>query len=240
MSVEKQRILLVEDEEHLAFTLELNLTQEGYSVEVAKTLHEAREKLKEDFDLFIFDVMLPDGSAFNLCREIRTDNIHTPLLFLTAKSSTDDITEGLEAGGDDYLSKPFSLKELFARITAMLRRVQWQKKKEQSHPKVEQQSHYEFSSFQINFTTHEVHTKNQTLPLTALEIKLLKFFIEREDQIVTRQQLLTDVWGLSAQTNTRSVDNFLLRLRRIFEEDPSSPKHFLTVRGVGYRFKSKT
>lgn len=232
MTDKKARLLLVEDEEHLAFTLEFNLSQEGFDVTVASTLASAREALQGTFDILLLDVMLPDGLGFDLCREIRRDGDVTPIIFLTAKGSPDDIVKGLEAGADDYVTKPFQLKELLARITAMMRRIQWQ-----SDVDVPQDiQRYTFQDNVIDFESHKVTVSGVPTELTALELKLLHFFIQHADKVVSRQKILEEVWQVSSNVNTRTVDNFLVRLRRIFEKDAKHPAHFLTVRGAGYRF----
>ncbi len=231
------RLFLLEDEDHLAFALTFNLEKAGYTVVAARNLAEARECLPAaDSELLIFDVMLPDGSGFDLCRELRAAGDLTPVLFLTAKGTPDDIVMGLDAGGDDYITKPFALDELLARIAAILRRRRWDGSSdgELSAPQV--MTSYTFAGNRVDFVSHEATAGDKTLTLTALELKLLRYFFKREGEVVTREKLLTEVWEVSSETNTRTVDNFLVRLRRAFEDDPSSPRHFLTVRGVGYRF----
>jgi len=253
----KKRLLLVEDEEHLAFTLKFNLDQEGYQVDRAATVAEAYRFLEESsssaqekaknqqstYDLLLLDVMLPDGDGFSLCESIRKQGDKTPVLFLTAKGTPDDIVAGLEAGADGYITKPFNLKELLARIVAMLRRQSWKlpETEQVSEQEVQEEAQediqeYRFVDHCVNFETHEVIAKGKPVELTALEFKLLHFFIQNENKVVTRKDLLERVWEVSTNNYTRAVDNFLVRLRRVFEKDPSKPVHFLTVRGVGYRF----
>lgn len=228
-------LLLVEDEEHLAFTLEFNLTQEGYVVDTARTIQEARQFVGNAYDLILLDVMLPDGNGFQFCQSIRQEGNRTPVLFLTAKGSSEDIVEGLDAGADDYITKPFVLKELLARIAAVLRRKQWTAPTDAVDTLDET---YTFGRVRVHFGHHTVHLDDECIELTALEFRLLQFFIAHENQAIRREDLLERVWEVSASNTTRTVDNFIVRLRRIFEEDPSNPKHFLTVRGVGYRFVS--
>lgn len=229
-----KRILLVEDEEHLAINLEFNLLEEGYKVDVAESLAQARShRTSQRHDLIILDVMLPDGLGTDLCQELRDNGDLTPILMLTAKGTSEDIVTGLESGADDYMTKPFSLMELLGRIKAMLRRQTW----DQPPPEA-QQKIFHFQNHSINFDTHEVLAHGSPITLTALELRLLRFFVDHENQVVSREALLEEVWGLSKNTNTRTVDNFLVRLRRLFEEDPSNPQHFQTVRGIGYRFRS--
>ena len=228
-----KRLLLVEDEEHLAFSLKFNLEEEGYFVHLAVTLAEAGLVDCSEIDLILLDVMLPDGSGFDFCQALRDAGDFTPVLMLTAKGTSADIVSGLGAGADDYLTKPFALAELLGRIRAILRRRQWEKDKDAAKPGLSEET---FGRNRINFDTHEVVVGDTAVELTDLELRLLRFFLERPNLVVSRQDLLRDVWNLSPNTNTRTVDNFLVRLRRIFELDPAEPQHFLTIRGVGYRF----
>lgn len=228
-----KHLLLVEDEEHLAFMLEFNLSREGYQVTVATTLREARERLTDPYDLMIFDVMLPDGTAFDLCKELRENDNHTPVLFLTAKGASNDIVSGLEAGADDYMTKPFALEELFARIHAMLRRQRWE---QNTPPPPSHTNTFRFRNNEIDFSQHTVTAQGKKVDLTALELRLLSFFVQHAEEVVSREQILEEVWEVSPTIHTRTVDNFLVRLRRVFENDPSNPQHFLTIRGAGYRF----
>ena len=232
MGEQQKRLLVVEDEEHLAFSLEFNLREEGYDVSVAGTVARARELLEEPRDLIILDVMLPDGDGFTLCEELRSRGVRTPILFLTAKGTAKDIVAGLDAGADDYLTKPFALLELLTRISAMLRRQSWNAEEtDRALP-----DRFEFGGHVIDFSAHEATAMGNPVNLTDLEFRLLRFFRTHENQVVSRADLLQGVWGVSPHTNTRTVDNFLVRLRRVFEHDPARPRHFLTVRGVGYRF----
>lgn len=232
--VSQTKILLVEDEEHLAFTLNFNLQAEGYTVTTVGTLREARQALAQNEPhLIVLDVMLPDGEGYALCQELRSAQKRLPILLLTAKGTPEDIVKGLESGADDYVTKPFVLKELLARLKALLRRHLWRT----PVPKTSEHI-YQFSQHSVNFDTYEVKAHGQPVELTPLEIRLFRYFTEHEDQVVSRETLLEEVWGVSGQNYTRTVDNFLMRLRRTFEDDPTQPKHFLTVRGAGYRFLS--
>lgn len=226
------RLLLVEDEAHLAVSLRFNLLEEGYHVDVAETIGQARELLKERFDVIILDVMLPDGNGFEFCRELRNQGDLTPVLMLTALSASEDIVRGLTTGADDYVAKPFSLHELFGRVTALLRRQQWDGKPSNTTETDE----VSFGGNTVDFGTHLAKTNHETVELTDLELRLLRYFVENVNRVVSRSELLKDVWDVSPKTNTRTVDNFIVRLRRLFEVDPAKPKHFVTVRGVGYRF----
>lgn len=227
------RILLVEDEEHLAFTLRFNLQEEGYSVDLAGTLQAARECLGQPYDLILLDIMLPDGSGFDLCEELRAAGNFAPVVMLTAKGTPEDIVTGLSVGADDYLTKPFSLSELLGRISAVLRRRRWEN---ESRATVAPLSEFVFGDNRINFVTFEVMADGKPVDMTELELRLLRFFVDRPNVVVSREELLEGVWQVSPKTNTRTVDNFLVRLRKVFELDPGDPAHFLTVRGVGYRF----
>lgn len=230
------KLFLLEDEEHLAFTLEFNLVQEGYQVDVCTTLHEARARLDgHRYDVLILDVMLPDGTGLDLCAEMRTQGDFTPVIFLTARGRSEDIVRGLEVGADHYITKPFSLDELFARIAAILRRLSWQDGATADEPDAEQEI-IEFGPHRVNFTTHQVSASGESVELTALEMKLLRYFLERPGKVIPRTELLEEVWNVSPEANTRAVDNFIVRLRKLFEEDPAEPRWFQTVRGVGYRF----
>lgn len=224
------KILLVEDEEHLAFALEFNLSQEGYSVDVATTVAQARLLSKKLHDLIVLDVMLPDGNGISFCKELRENAINSPILMLTAKGQTDDIIAGLEAGADDYLTKPFELKVLLSRIRALLRRGPWQLDLKSKNKIVQ------FGETTINFDAHLVEHQGRPIEITALELRLLDYFIANEGRVLSRETLLTHVWEVHPSSQTRTVDNFIVRLRRLFEKDPSKPEHFLTVRGAGYKF----
>ncbi len=226
-------LLVVEDEAHLAFMLEFNLVQEGYSVHTANDLVTAQEYISSGtYDLILLDVMLPDGNGIEFCERLRQSNNRVPILFLTAKGTADDIVTGLHAGGDDYLSKPFALKELLGRVNALLRRRSW----DGNARDPEQDDILNFGDNAVNFTNHTAVAKGEPVELTDLEIRLVRFFSTNRDRVVSRKELLEEVWGVSGNSNTRTVDNFIVRLRRLFEADPSKPAHFLTVRGVGYRF----
>lgn len=228
-----KRLLLVEDEEHLGFTLQFNLQEEQYHVDWAPDLAQARTLLAEGYDLILLDVMLPDGTGFSWCQEIRAEGNHTPVLFLTAKGSSDDIVTGLDAGADDYMTKPFVLSELLARIKAMIRRSSWQ---DNSASVALPLDTFTFGHVNVDFRSHDVTAAGKTIELTHLEFRLLRFFIEHQNQVVSREALLEHVWEVHASSYTRTVDNFLVRLRRLFEKDPAQPQHFLTVRGAGYKF----
>jgi DNA-binding response OmpR family regulator len=230
---EPQRLLIVEDEDHLAAGLKLNLELEGYRVDVAANAKEAGQRLLDPsgYDAIVLDVMLPDVNGFDLCRKFRDAGNFIPVIMLTARSSPDDRVRGLEAGADDYMVKPFELDELLARVRSVLRRQHWEKAT--GSPKA---STLAFGEAQIDFETHEVTVRGEPVQLTQLELDLLRYFAENAGRVLSRTELLERVWKLRNYGNTRTVDNFISRLRRRFEADPSSPIHFLSVRGAGYKF----
>lgn len=225
-------LLLVEDEDHLAKALKLNLELEGFAVDVAGSGREAAAKLLDPrgFSLIILDVMLPDISGFALCRRLRDSGNFTPVLMLTARDSTDDRIEGLEAGADDYLTKPFELEELLARVRSLLRRRGWDR--ERNHEAVSELS---LGKATINFVTHEVTRDGEPIHLTKLELDLLRYFASNPGRVLSRDELQEKVWNVRHSSNQRMVDNFIMRLRRHFEADPADPVFFVSVRGAGYR-----
>ena len=230
---ELHRLLVVEDEEHLAAGLKLNLELEGYVVDVANTGREAGERLlrPDGYDIILLDVMLPDVDGFELCRRMRNAGNFTPVLMLTARSSPDDRVRGLEAGADDYVAKPFALEELLARVRSMLRRRRW----EQAETTAGGPS-LDFGRARVDFASHEVVVDGEPLKLTRLELDLLRYFATNAGRVIGRDELLQRVWKLRNTGYTRTVDNFIARLRKHFEEDPSAPQHFVSVRGAGYKF----
>lgn len=234
-SAPKARLLIVEDEEHLATGLRLNLELEGYDVDRAATAREARELLVNPlgYATIILDVMLPDLDGFELCRHLRRAGNLTPVIMLTARSSADDRVRGLDAGADDYLVKPFQLSELLARVRSVLRRSNWDRGRERS---ADRTNVLTFGDARVDFDTHEATVRDKAVQLTQLEIDLVRYFAENAGRVLSREELLEHVWKLRNYPNTRTVDNFIVRLRRIFEGNPAEPVHFLSVRGSGYRF----
>ena len=227
------KILLVEDDPHLAKGLQFNLEREGYEVFLVDNGASALDQLREkDFDLILLDLMLPDLGGLEVARTIRETNIRFPILMLTAKSSKKDREIGLEAGADDYLTKPFHLPELLLRIKGILRRSEWYKEP------VNDQDIFWFSKMWINFGTGKVKGVDGEFYLTTKEALVMKFLVEKKDDIVSREELLEKVWGYDPQTETRTVDNFISRLRKYFEKRPQKPVHILTVREKGYQFVS--
>ena len=225
-------ILVVEDEIHLAEGIRENLEAEGFQVDVAFDGRVALEKiLSTPFDLVLLDVMLPEMDGYAVCEKARDQGKEVPVLFLTAKSSVDDRIRGLEVGGDDYLTKPFHLQELLLRVKAIIRRRSWYAALPTSGDAVE------FSGNQFDFRTFQGRSfdgKEQLL--TQKEAMILKVLAEQEGQVVSREDILDKVWGYDLYPSTRTIDNFIVRMRKRFERDPESPVHFHTIRGVGYRF----
>jgi DNA-binding response OmpR family regulator len=229
------RILVVEDESHLAEGLQFNLEAEGHVVEIAADGARAAARLAANdppIDLVILDLMLPEMNGFEVARRARAAGNYVPILILSAKDEAADVVRGLEEGGDDYLTKPFRLDELLARIKGLLRRRRWD-----GVPREEEtQRSVQIGGATVHFDRFEIESRAGVVRLTTREAALLRALVERSGQAVTRGELLEDVWGLRADTNTRVVDSFIVRLRRYLEEDPARPKHIVSVRGHGYRF----
>ncbi len=226
---EPARILVVDDEAHLAAGIRENLEAEGYRTEVAHDGVAGLERLRsEPFDLVVLDVMMPNMDGIELCAQLRRSGVQTPVLFLTVKDGAEDRVRGFEAGGDDYLSKPFHLKELLLRVAAILRRSSWYQGNA---------SALEFGGNRIDFKTYEARAwDGSEHALTHKEAMILKALNEHAGGIVTREDILDRVWGYEVFPSTRTIDNFIVRLRKRFERNPEQPAHFHTVRGVGYRF----
>ncbi len=229
MATHAPRVLVVDDEKHLADGIRENLEAEGYATEVAHDGAEGLEKLrKQAFDLVLLDVMMPKLDGLQVCTEIRQSGIQTPVLFLTVNNEPADRIRGFEAGGDDYLAKPFHLKELLLRVAAILRRSAWYE---------HDQSALDFGGNRVDFHTYEASAWDGTAhSLTHKEAMILKLLAEHDGNIVTREEVLDRVWGYEVFPSTRTVDNFIVRLRKRFERNAEAPLHFHTVRGVGYRF----
>jgi two-component system alkaline phosphatase synthesis response regulator PhoP len=227
----KPRILLVEDEEHILEMLKLNLELEGYEVFCAVEGKQALRYFKgTKYDLVILDVMLPEIDGFGICRSIRSENKHIPILMLTAKSSIGDKLEGLSIGADDYLTKPFVLEEFLLRVQNLLRR---------SMPSGIQQvaiATCEVAGCVVDFSNYCVSKGEQRLELSKKEIQILKMFTDRPDQVIPRELILEEVWGYEIYPTSRTIDNFIMNFRKIFEENPREPRYFHSIRGVGYRY----
>lgn len=227
----RPHVLLVEDEANIAQGLVFNLQRDGYRVTHVKTGAAALEAFgREPFNLVILDLMLPDCHGLDVCRSIRLSNQQLPILMLTALSKEQDRIDGLREGADDYLTKPFSLDEFLLRVQGMLRRSGWYSQNAVSGEP------YVFGQNQVDLAEQRAITAQGVLSLTGLECKMLETFFTYEGQTLTRAQLLKSVWGVAADTETRTLDNFIVRLRKYFEINPSSPQFFQTVRGRGYRF----
>ena len=252
------RVLVVEDEAHLAKGLRFNLEAEGHSVEVSGDGESALERLvteKEDFDAVVLDVMLPGKDGFSVVASLRKAHNYVPVLILTARGRPEDVLQGFAAGADDYLPKPFQLPIFLARLQGLLRRSQWlvaeknAAKARAANGKdtaananaaganvAGDSEVFSFNGKTIDFGTLELRVNGITIQLTLMEAKLLRHLIRSKGRTVSRKSILEDVWGLHEDTDTRAIDNFIVRLRRYIEQDPSKPKHLVTVRGVGYRF----
>ncbi|MEM6732307.1 MAG: response regulator transcription factor [Myxococcota bacterium] len=226
-------VLVVEDEEHLAAGLKLNLSLEGFDVEVAGTGREAMAVFVQPrrVDAVVLDVMLPDADGFELCERLRASGNFVPVIMLTARGAADDRVRGLDVGADDYMSKPFELAELIARLNSLLRRQSWEGGQRDTRS-----DSLAFGTAEIDFTTHRVTVSGENHNLTHLELELLRYFAENAGRVVSREELLEKVWKMRHVPNTRTVDNFISRLRKVFEADPKQPRHFLSHRGSGYRF----
>jgi two-component system alkaline phosphatase synthesis response regulator PhoP len=224
------RILLVDDEENIREVVKLNLELDGYEVVTAADGKKAIQRFQEEhFDLLILDVMLPEIDGFSIAEQVRLTNMDVPIIMLTAKDSAQDRVTGLRRGADDYLTKPFNLEELLLRVQKLLYR-----KVKSSELTPEQ---FNFGENHINFITFDVKSLNNgEFALTKKEAMLLKLLIDRKNEVVSRQQILQSVWGYDVFPSTRTIDNFILSFRKYFEQDPANPKHFLSIRGVGYKF----
>jgi DNA-binding response OmpR family regulator len=251
------RVLVVEDEAHLAKGLRFNIEAEGHSVEVSGDGETALERLlakKENFDAVVLDVMLPGADGFTVVSALRKAQNYIPVLILTARGRPEDVLEGFASGADDYLPKPFQLPIFLARLQGLLRRNQWLRgeKKEtkgraatgsekeaaagSAPSSVTDAEVFSFEGKTIDFGTLELRVDGTIIQLTLMEAKLLRHLIRSKGRTVSRKSILEDVWGLHEDTDTRAIDNFIVRLRRYIEKNPSKPQHLLTVRGVGYRF----
>ena len=225
-------ILVVEDEEHIARGLVFNLEQEGYQVTHAETGSAAMQIFdSERFDLVVLDLMLPDGHGIDLCKKMRETSPQLPILILTALGEDHSRVKGLQAGADDYLGKPFNLEEFLLRVSGMLRRSTWYQ------PDLSKDESYQFGRNSVDLKNLQAVTANGVIRLTELEGRMLETFFAHAGDTLTRAELLKSVWGMAEDTETRTLDNFVVRLRKYFEQDPTKPRHFLTVRGRGYRFE---
>ncbi len=239
-----KHILIVEDEEHLAIGIKYNLEAEGYLVTVVGDGPQALSFYNENpgtVDLIILDLMLPGMSGYAVCEAIRQQGGDLPVLMLTARTLTEDRIRGFDAGTDIYLQKPFDLEELLSIVRNLLSRQARRPAaatpaEEGAGHKAEENYRFAGGRVEVNFDSYQVNVEGRSVRLTALEMKLLRYFIEHEGSVVTRAELLENVWGMARIPSTRTVDNFIVNLRKYFELDPSQPRYFLSVRGAGYRF----
>lgn len=223
------RVLLVEDEENIRDTVKLNLEMEDYEVVAVDNGREALKAAEgQHFDVMVVDVMLPEIDGFQVVEQIRLTNRETPIIFLTAKDQASDRIQGLKKGADDYLTKPFVFEELLLRLRRLIERTS-------KNPAV-QPDVYTFGDNEVNFATYEAKGNPGVFTLTKKEAMLLKLLIERRGEVVSRNQILQSVWGYDVYPGTRTIDNFILSFRKYFEQEPKNPEHFLSVRGVGYKF----
>jgi two-component system OmpR family response regulator len=231
------RILIVEDERHIGVGLKFNCEAEGHQATLVHDGPSALKLIHDDpaaFDLLILDLMLPDMSGYTVLEKLRAADVQIPVLILSARTLPEDRIRGFDLGADQYLTKPFELPELLSRVRSLLARHA--RLRGTATQPASDVSTYEFDGAVIDFARHEVSVRGEPRTLTSLEFKLLKCFVENEGVVLNRAELLDKVWGLDAMPTTRTVDNFIVRLRQHFEVDPADPKHFLSVRGVGYRF----
>ena len=244
---EGERILVVEDEDHLAQGLFFNLQAEGFSVQIAPDGESAIRVLQNDdsYSAVLLDVMLPGKDGFEVVAELREQKNYVPVLMLTARGRPEDVLRGFAAGADDYLAKPFDLSILLARLNGLLRRMVWHNRLPQpsaSSPPTttlrtaDESGSFEFAGRTIDFDALELHTPNKIIRLTLMEADLLRYLVRHRGRIVSRKEILEQVWRVHEDTDTRAIDNFMVRLRRYLEDEPSEPKYLQTVRGVGYRF----
>jgi DNA-binding response OmpR family regulator len=233
------RILVVEDEPHLAQGLRFNLEAEGHAVEVVESGEAALQFLLQDnrtFDAVILDIMLPGKDGFTVARELRDAEHFVPVLMLTARGRPEDVLKGFEAGADDYLPKPFNLDILQARIRSLLRRKAWLQPPDNGGTKPREQDIFIFGDNKVDFEKLQIISGKRVFQLTMMEGELLRYLIRNSGRPVSRKAMLENVWNLSEETETRAIDNFIVRLRRYIEKEPAKPRHLVTVRGLGYRF----
>ena len=228
-----QRILLVEDEAHLRDVIRLNLDLEGYDVTSVNNGKSALEEVEgKRFDLVLLDIMLPEIDGFKVCESIRLRNMKVPILIISAKGGSQDKIQGLKLGADDYLAKPFNLEELLLRVKNLLKRAD----PIGASSQVEQ---YQFGNNVVDFSSYQIMTsKGLKKLLSKREIMLLRLLIDRRNSVVSREQILESVWGYDVYPSTRTIDNYILAFRKYFEENPKSPKYFISIRGIGYKFSN--
>ncbi|HKD76410.1 MAG TPA: response regulator transcription factor [Ktedonobacterales bacterium] len=232
------RILIVEDETHLAQGLFFNLQAEGFEVEIAGDGETALNALNNgaSFDAVLLDVMLPGKDGFTVARELREKQNYIPVLMLTARGRPEDVLNGFAAGADDYLPKPFDLSILIARLKGLLRRMAWHAPPSPAEQTVGDVARFEFAGRCIDFEALELTAPDKHIHLTLMEADFLRYLVRNQGRIISRKELLEQVWRVREDTDTRAIDNFVVRLRRYIEDEPTNPIHLKTVRGVGYRF----
>lgn len=224
-----KKIFVIEDDSAIAKGLCIALREDGFDVDSESDGLKAYKKvLAGNFDIILLDIMLPSKNGIDICRDLRKEDVMVPIIMLTSKKEEIDKVLGLEIGADDYVTKPFSVRELSARIKAILRRAEKVKSTE-----IEEVA---FADIKINFKRHEIFKKKKEVKLSSTEFSMLHFFINHEGEVITREKLLDEVWGYENYPTTRTVDNFILSLRKHLEDDPSNPKHFITLHKTGYKF----
>ena len=232
------RVLVVEDEQHIADGLRFNLQAEGHEAVIAPDGEQAIDlllKQRERFDVMVLDVMLPGIDGFEVASTLRAAGEFVSILMLTARGRPDDVLRGFEAGADDYLTKPFELAILIARVNGLLRRRRWNERDSSAIPEADPET-YTFEGRTLDFAAMELHARGESHRLTQMECELLRYLVKSAGRPVSRRTILEEVWGLHEDTDTRAIDNFIVRLRKYIEDRPASPKFLLTVRGVGYKF----
>jgi DNA-binding response OmpR family regulator len=232
-------ILVVEDEAHLANGLRFNLEAEGHTIEISDNGEDALRWLlqdKQQFDAVVLDVMLPGKDGFTVAKELRDAQHFIPVLMLTARSRPEDVLRGFESGADDYLPKPFNLAILIARVGSLLRRKQWLHGTAAVTPEATNGDSFEFADKRVDFQKLQLRSGKKVYQLTLMEADLLRYLIQNSGRPVTRKEILAKVWNLHEDTDTRAIDNFIVRLRRYIEDEPAKPKHLVTIRGLGYEF----
>jgi two-component system OmpR family response regulator len=233
-----KHILVVEDERHLAMGIKFNLEDEGYQVSVVSSGPAALEALDEnDSDLIILDIMLPGMSGYSVCEALRERGNDVPILILSARTLSEDRTRGFDVGANQYMSKPFDLDELLSRVKNLL--THHTRRHQTAPPPAHRPTTYEFAAAKINFPLFELSVGGKPVQLTKREWELLEYFVENEGRLIPRQEMLEKVWRMPGHIQTRAPDQFILRLRKVFEADPANPRHFLTIRDMGYRFVAR-
>jgi two-component system OmpR family response regulator len=232
-----EHILIVEDEEHLAMGIKYNLVAEGYRVTAVgdgPSALKALTELRGDVDLVVLDLMLPGMSGYAVCEALRGFDREIPVLILSARTLAEDRTRGFDVGANQYMTKPFDLDEFLSRVRNLL--SFFRRRAEDHAHRPNPVTTFEFANAKVNFETFEVAVGGESVRMTQLELALLRYFMENEGRVIPRRELLENVWGMPGNVNSRAPDQFIRRLRKLFEPDPAAPRHFLTIRDAGYRF----